>query len=49
MNYPEIGVILVKDNSAKANKIMLFSEYTGNEYPHIWNETFNYEVLIKLI
>ncbi len=28
---------------------MLFSEYTGNEYPHIWNETLNYKGLIKVI
>ena len=28
---------------------MLFSEYTGNEYPHIWNETLSYDGLIELI
>ncbi len=49
MNYPELGAVLVKDNTAKVNKIMLFSEYAGNEYPHIWNETLNYEGLIQLI
>ena len=49
MNYPELGAILVKDNTAKVNKIMLFSEYAGNEYPHIWNETLDYEGLIQLI
>ena len=28
---------------------MLFSEYAGNEYPHVWNETLSYGGLIELI
>ena len=49
MNYPEFGAILVKDKISKTKKIMLFSEYAGNEYPHIWNETLSYDGLIELI
>lgn len=49
MNYPEFGVVLVKDRISKTKKIMLFSEYAGNEYPHVWNETLSYGGLIELI
>ena len=49
MNYPEFGLVCVKDNLNEIKKLFIFSSYTGNEYPHGWIDNINYDELKKLI
>jgi len=49
MNYPEFGLIGVKDKDNETKKLFIFSSYTGNEYPHAWTDNVNYDGLKKLI
>jgi hypothetical protein len=49
MNYPEIGLISIEDKENEPKKLFIFSSYTGNEYPHAWTDTINYDGLKKLI
>ena len=49
MNYPEFGLISVEDKENEPKKLFIFSSYTGNEYPHGWTNSVNYDGLKKLI
>ena len=49
MNYPEFGLISVEEDPKKPKKLYIFSSYTGNEYPHAWVESVNYDGLKRLI
>ena len=49
MNYPEFGLIGVKDKDNETKKLFIFSSYTCNEYPHAWTDNVNYDGLKKLI
>ena len=46
MNYPEIGLIAVKDDKDKNNmkkKLYIFSSYLGNEYPHRYENKVDFK------
>ena len=50
MNYPEIGLIAVNDNEKdKKKKLYLFSTYTGNEYPHRYENKIDFKGLQESI
>ena len=49
MNYPEFGLISIEEEKDKPKKLFIFSSYTGNEYPHGWDDNINYDGLKKLI
>ena len=49
MNYPEFGLIAIEEEKDKPKKLFIFSSYTGNEYPHGWDDNINYDGLKKLI
>ena len=49
MNYPEFGLICIKDNLSELKKLFIFSSYIGNEYPHGWIDNINFDGLKKLI
>ena len=49
MNYPEIGLISIEDKENEPKKLFIFSSYTGNEYPHAWTDSVNFDGLKKLI
>ncbi len=49
MHYPEFGLIQQRDNISNINKILLYSSYAGNEYPHEYTKMINFNGLRKLI
>ena len=49
MNFPEYGVIGVKDKINKTMKLYLLSFYSGNEYPHALTDDIDFKSLKKLI
>ena len=49
MNYPEFGLIAIKDKFTKAKKLYMMSYYSGNEYPHGWSDEIDFNSLKKLI
>jgi hypothetical protein len=49
MNYPEFGLISIKDKHKKENKLYILSFYSGNEYPHSLTNEIDFNSLKKLI
>ena len=49
MNFPEYGVIGVKDKINKTMKLYILSFYSGNEYPHSLTEKIDFQSLKRLI
>ena len=49
MNYPEFGLISIKDKYNKENKLFILSFYSGNEYPHGWSDKIDYDSLKRII
>ena len=49
MNFPEYGVIGVKDKINRTMKLYLLSFYSGNEYPHALTDDIDFKSLKKLI
>ena len=49
MNFPEYGVIGVKDKINRIMKLYLLSFYSGNEYPHALTDDIDFTSLKKLI
>jgi hypothetical protein len=49
MHYPEFGLIQQRDNISDVNKILLYSLYAGNEYPHEYTNMINFDGLRRLI
>ena len=49
MHYPEFGLIQQRDNISNINKILLYSSYAGNEYPHEYTNKINFDGLRRLI
>jgi len=49
MNYPEFGVIGIKDKINKTMKLYITSFYSGNEYPHALTDEIDFKSLKRLI
>ena len=49
MNFPEYGVIGIKDKINKTMKLYILSFYSGNEYPHSLTNEIDFNSLKKLI
>ena len=49
MNYPELGITTFETDDNKSKKLYLFSAYTGNEYPHVYNEKIDFKGLQETI
>ena len=49
MNYPQYGVIAIKDKINKIKKLYIFSFYSGNEYPHSLTDEIDFNSLKRLI
>lgn len=51
MNYPEIGIMAIKENEQEYSKkkLYLFSTYTGNEYPHRYENKIDFKGLQESI
>ena len=49
MNYPEFGVIGIKDKINKTMKLYITSFYSGNEYPHTLTDEIDFKSLKRLI
>jgi hypothetical protein len=49
MNFPEYGVIGIKDKINKRMKLYILSFYSGNEYPHSLTNEIDFNSLKKLI
>ena len=50
MNYPEIGLIAIRDKKEKNKKrLFAFSSYIGNEYPHGWSKELDFDGLRRMI
>ena len=49
MNFPEYGVIGIKDKINKTIKLYMLSFYSGNEYPHALTDEIDFKSLKKLI
>ena len=49
MNYPEIGLIAIRNSTNNQKQLYAFSSYTGNEYPHGWSDTINFDSLRRII
>ena len=49
MNFPEFGVIGIKDKINKTMKLYILSFYSGNEYPHSLTNEIDFNSLKKLI
>ena len=49
MNYPEFGLISIKDKYNKENKLFILSFYSGNEYPHGWSYKIDYDSFKRII
>ena len=49
MNFPEYGVIGIKDKINKKMKLYILSFYSGNEYPHSLTNEIDFNSLKKLI
>ena len=45
MNYPEFGVIGIKDKINKTMKLYITSFYSGNEYPHALTDEIDFKSL----
>ena len=49
MNYPEFGVIGIKDKINKTMKLYITSFYSENEYPHALTDEIDFKSLKRLI
>ena len=49
MNFPEYGVIGIKDKINKTMKLYILSFYSGNEYPHSLTNEIDFNSLKKII
>ena len=49
MNFPEFGVIGIRNKLNKTMKLFIQSFYSGNEYPHSFTDKIDFKSLKRLI